>query len=316
MKKPSYITLTNYFKGQASKSDIEWVEIWSRENQAEFYQLKSIWEEFGSLATSYQPDLAEAWKNIDGRTPDDQSLNLYWLPRIAAALLVAVSLVWYWGFKVNTSWGVTSAETLVAGKVMLENTLSDGSLVSISPLSSVQIEEGYGTHHRKVVLGGKAFFEVNNNPQIPFVLEASDAVITVLGTSFLVDDKERELLLIVEEGEVALKIEEKEYRVENGKMAFYDKSNGSVRISEEKDPNYLAWKTGVLHFEDQDINRFARTIEEHYKVQITIDKSQSRRRISSTFNLVTQDIQEVLEIVEATHGFEVKKQGPKSYLIK
>lgn len=64
--------------------------------------------------------------------------------------------------------------------------LSDGSIVSLYPQSSLQYLSKFESNTRDVTLNGNAFFEVAPNPNQPFIVHTKNITTKVLGTSFLI----------------------------------------------------------------------------------------------------------------------------------
>jgi transmembrane sensor len=75
-------------------------------------------------------------------------------------------------------------ETENNGIEPLNLTLSDGSKVSLKKGSKLEVSTDFGEQTRTVFLTGEAFFEVQKDPQHPFLVYAGGVVTKVLGTSF------------------------------------------------------------------------------------------------------------------------------------
>lgn len=65
-------------------------------------------------------------------------------------------------------------------------TLEDGSRITLHPGTSFYYPEHFADTLREVYMDGSAFFEIEPNPQKPFLVYARHIVTRVLGTSFLV----------------------------------------------------------------------------------------------------------------------------------
>ncbi|MGB0521978.1 MAG: FecR family protein [Flammeovirgaceae bacterium] len=315
MEKPDYSILTNYFKGKASSAEVDQVTRWSTENATEFEQLQAIWDKFGSLASTYQPDLTKAWERIDAHTAEDvKRIQLGWVARLAAILVLGIGIVWYWGFYEKDSTTLVQAETTTTGTKKLSKLLTDGSSVVLAPHASMLTREGYGQSNRTIQLKGKAFFDIAENKDLPFHIEVAQSKITVLGTSFLVNDAEEELILVVEEGTVALANDHHNTTVNAGEKAVYHKATGKLKQAANQNANFRALKTGILTFNNADIHAFAQDLENYYQIQLTIDESLAGRRITTTFD--NQALHEVIQIIEATLSVKVESLGANAYLIK
>jgi transmembrane sensor len=85
-----------------------------------------------------------------------------------------------------------STETENNGKEPLSLKLSDGTVVTLKTGSKLQVAKDFGRQTRTVNLTGEAFFEVQKDPQHPFLVYAGGVVTKVLGTSFNVRAYHRE----------------------------------------------------------------------------------------------------------------------------
>lgn len=85
----------------------------------------------------------------------------------------------------------------------LVTTLEDGSTVYLADKACLQYPEHFSTDKREVSLTGNALFEVNGNPERPFLIEAGEIQIEVIGTSFHIKNvKDSPFQLSVQRGKV------------------------------------------------------------------------------------------------------------------
>lgn len=84
--------------------------------------------------------------------------------------------------------------------------LSDGSTVTLKKGSKLQVSNDFNKSSRTVYLSGEAFFEVEKNPEQPFIVHAGGIVTKVLGTSFNVRayEGENKTLVAVHTGRVTV----------------------------------------------------------------------------------------------------------------
>jgi transmembrane sensor len=85
--------------------------------------------------------------------------------------------------------------------------LADGSRVSLSVASRLQILEHFGTRQRVVRLHGNAVFSVVHDTDIPFIVQAAGQSVRVLGTTFAVRayDADSVATIAVREGKVSVR---------------------------------------------------------------------------------------------------------------
>lgn len=295
-EKPSYISLTQYFKGEASEADINKIKAWGEVNKDEFNQLQSIWDKYGSLATSYTPDLSKAWDKIDERTQSSNGTSFRWITRIAAVLVVVIGVGWM----LQSGWLSASSplQTYQATNENLVVDLVDQTSVTLSPGSSLTTEAGFGLENRRVELTGKGFFEVEKDESLPFVVNVGELNVSVLGTSFQVDQSADLIKVIVTEGKVDVRAADNVVVLNKYERAFFDRSASTLIKSDKINENQMAWKSLVLKFSNVTLLEFAEDLEDFYGIDIDVADGLQTRRITAEFN--NQTLSEVFEIVQAT----------------
>lgn len=76
------------------------------------------------------------------------------------------------------------SQTINSGSKDMTFTLSDSTVVTLAPNSTLQYPLSFEGKNRQVYLNGEANFHVKRNEQFPFKVHAKDIVTTVLGTIF------------------------------------------------------------------------------------------------------------------------------------
>lgn len=144
-----------------------------------------------------------------------RSLNWKWM---AAASILLVVLVSY--FTINGKDNKESFVSLIPGTSISKTNsgaapitiaLDDGSLVTLSPSSTVHYAKKFTGDSREIYLEGEAFFEVAKNLGKPFFVYYNTIVTKVLGTSFRINTSS-------ETGDI-------EVSVRTGKVQVYENKN-------------------------------------------------------------------------------------------
>src|SRR5690606_29628552 len=122
--------------------------------------------------------------------------------------------------------------------------LPDGSKVWLNACSELSFPSAFGRASRKVILRGEAYFEVKQQAQQPFFVEANGTMIAVMGTAFNVSayPDEKEVLTTLTDGAVAVSLAKQRVVLEPGEQARADR--GGSHLSKSKiDPEiFVAWK--------------------------------------------------------------------------
>src|ERR1035437_2347567 len=121
--------------------------------------------------TTFNPSVAES--------PSGKSITLSTVFKVAASVLLIIGFSYFgWRYMSQKSVKTNMAETN-------EMILPDGSKVSMNARSKLTYhKKDFGKASRIVSLEGEAYFEVQKNPAVPFIIKLDGAEVKVLGTSF------------------------------------------------------------------------------------------------------------------------------------
>ncbi|MEL7271375.1 MAG: FecR domain-containing protein [Bacteroidota bacterium] len=185
--------------------------------------------------------------------------------------------------------------------------LSDGTIAHLNAGSSLK----YPIHflerkERKVFLVGEAFLEVAKDIERPFLVNANDLDVRVLGTQFNVsaypEDKTTDVVLV--EGSVALsskQMREESILLEPGFKGSLNKEGKSITTKPVITKIYTSWMKGELVFRDVTFENILKKLERHYNVKITNRNLEfSEKRFNANFG--DEPIEKVLEYFKQTYG--------------
>jgi transmembrane sensor len=156
-------------------------------------------------------------------------------------------------------------------------TLPDGSQVWLNAASSIRYPTAFTGAEREVEITGEAYFEIAQNPSMPFKVravnrlgDADPMTIQVLGTHFNVnaysdEDAVRTTLL---EGSVKIKKGHDSGLLKPGQQAQLQPT-GEIRWIPDADVEQaVAWKNGVFEFDGIELAAIMRQISRWYDVQV------------------------------------------------
>lgn len=195
-------------------------------------------------------------------------------------------------------------------KIKIE--LSDGTIVHLNSGTSLKFPTDFVEgSDRKVFLKGEAYFDVTDDDKHPFIVNADEVDIRVLGTMFNISayGEDKELNTVLVEGSVSMYERDNMNGKNNptvltpGKMATWDKRNKSINVNEVDVNNYISWIEGKLVFANTPFSDIIKILERNYNVEI----------INNNLILDTQlyDATFDIETIE-----EVLNSFNKSYAIK
>jgi transmembrane sensor len=266
---------------------------------------------------------------------------------VAAAVILGVSISLLWISRGNYSFNYsnTAKSQEVLNEVQTrpgsrsKMVLPDGSEVWVNASSRLTYDQQFGKTHRNIQLDGEAYFMVEKNENIPFVLQTKNISIRVTGTVFNVrayDNEDRTETALVE-GSVQVQVNthpEKIYKLapsqklivthpaddrETEKIpivrsAFKNSDNAIVALSEV---NYTAsdsllvetaWLYGTLAFNDESFFEVSQKMEKWYDVEIVFESSNLEKiRFSGTFT--KESVKEALEALQYTANFKFRQNG-------
>lgn len=251
-------------------------------------------------------------KHTSSPVSKKKSLLTTWA--VAASLLLAVGLTVVWMYFTSPSlepsilppkkWVTKS--TVNGTKLTFK--LPDGSLVRLNANSSITFPEEFSDSLREVRLDGHAFFEVEKNQSLPFVVKTDLLRVEVLGTSFDVlaypDESKQRVALAT--GEVAVSSEnglrELLYPLE---MLSYSKDKKDLEKQTFDPKKILGWKEGIIHFESTSFSEVFKTLERWYGVEISVHPSiKLNGRFNGRFD--NQSLENVLMGIAYSEGFRFR----------
>ena len=304
--------LAKHFNGEATAEENELVQQWmaaSEENRADFELLQKLWNKSGEQDEIIF-DTEKAWQavhtTIHRVKAPARTISLFTRQAAiaAAAVIVLLGLWWLIGF--------SSTVTVYADTAVKEVKLQDGSDVFLRKGSTLKYPR---TFAREVTLTGEAFFEVKRDTTKRFRINAGKAIIEVLGTSFTVKTSNNKVELTVKTGLVKFTAAGQAHLVPAGDKAMLE---GNVVIQEHNsDPNFNAWQSKQLEFNNTLLPEVARTLSDYYNVNITINKQDAAQlsgaKVTARFN--NQSLQSVLEEISLITSYHINKVSQDHYEI-
>ncbi|MCK5102663.1 MAG: FecR domain-containing protein, partial [Cyclobacteriaceae bacterium] len=273
--------ITKNISGEISVDEGKRLDAWlgqKKENQQIFDSFQATWNEMDRVKGKSSREVDMEWERLEnaidfeastGKTKERSLFgNMY---KYAAVLLFMIVAAFTLYFYLNNN----PQEQLVAELQIQEVELSEGSKVTINSNSKLTYPKKFEKSKRVVALSGEAFFEVAKDPKRPFIINAGEIRVEVLGTSFNVKAHETNdnIEVTVSSGKVAV------YRPENpdervvlikGQKAIFYKSTTKIEASINDNINFNAWKTKQIIFEDTPMPDVVRIINEIYKSDLKL----------------------------------------------
>lgn len=190
--------------------------------------------------------------------------------------------------------------------------LPDGSIVILNSLSSMSYKKKMNGKKREVILEGEAYFDIAKDPQKPFVVKINELSIKVLGTKFNVEAYENENYLTTSlfEGYVSINGDNGDTcKLKPGEKGIYQKDKKTLEIvSDESIENEMLWKSGSLNFNNKPLSEIFKVLEREKNIHFIVNDSIGKISVTARF-IHNETIDEMLDILGQSLGFEVSKQG-------
>ena len=274
---------------------------------AEYEQLKKVYH-LAFIDTSIKQ---KNWQSVVEKVKNDKAVPDYIeLPaeqvltiklqmrtylRYAAMLLVILGV----SFLIKTIV-FDSQQLTISGKDMKPHeayVLADGSKVYLNGNSEISFSKKFGIKERKISLKGEAFFEVQRNKKIPFSIITNKTTTEVLGTSFNVySDLSGKVKVSVVTGVVGFYSDKKEngLKLKAGEQGLFNPELQKIVKDKNVDMNLLAWKTGILYFNETPLTDAFGLLQKQYShVFVFEPKQESIPTITTTID--NQTLEAVLE---------------------
>ena len=321
--------LLRFLLGEANQDEIqhviEWLQL-SKENQKLLDSYEAVWAETGKLTPNpVAVDIPSAWNIMSERIEKFEPKNsiqtislkskFLKISYSAAAILIIFIAIYQLILKPTPTLQIASNFEII------KDTLPDGSLIALNSNTTISYPKKFQKVERRIKLEGEAFFDIERNEEKPFIIEAGNAFVQVLGTKFNVKAYENsEIEVIVTEGLVKLYIIDSEtldsssiFLKAGQKGRISTKENRPIYVSENI-PEELIWMDYTLIFKDTDLKSTFSLLEDHYNVKINVsDNRIFDCRLTTTFT--NNSIDDIIEVIVATFEFEYTKEN-NTYTIK
>ncbi len=188
--------------------------------------------------------------------------------------------------------------------------LSDGTKVYLNSLTTLSYPVQFDSKIREVEITGEAYFEVTKMNGVPFIVNTPQSKIEVLGTSFNVNayGKTGKVITTLVEGRVKVQPGVgvlKGHILEPSEQSVFNSGSGALERNKVNVELYVAWTKGEFIFYNERLEDIMEVLTRWYEADILFENSNVKElKFSGKFNRY-EDIQQILEIIEATEKIEI-----------
>lgn len=152
-------------------------------------------------------------------------------------------------------------------------TLSDGTKVWINSESTLRYPIHF-TKERTVELTGEAYFEVEKNAAIPFIVKVRNNEVKVLGTKFNISAyKSEPMFTTLVEGKVNVRVKSQTLHLKPNEQAEIPIDNSRITVRQVNSTMYSSWATGVFEFENTPLKDIMSQLSRWYNIKIEFTSS-------------------------------------------
>lgn len=307
-------------KNEAGSDDIrqiqEWLEL-SPENPVILTEIVNIWSVTMGKPEYYQPDLTYNWnkliQRINYKSRRKNSLILFTRMAAAAAVLILVFIA---GITMSDRF-VIHPQKITYSKIISPKgnktriILPDSSRVWLNSGSELWYPSDYSAQNREVWMKGECFFQVQKDPDHPFLVHGTKIQVKVYGTVFnFKEDESKELsdvTLLTGNVEVLNLKNQKISDLKPGQQLVCQKGISQILAPENMDA-MTSWVNNILIFKNQPFEEVIRYLEGWYGVDIQLDRSLYYLH-NYTFKVKTESLREVLELISIITPIKYKIEG-------
>ncbi|MFV5690674.1 FecR family protein [Flavobacterium sp. LT1R49] len=188
--------------------------------------------------------------------------------------------------------------------------LSDGTIVHLNSGTTLKYPVRFiAGENRQVFLDGEAFFDVTKDKKHPFIVNADNLNIRVLGTHFNVSSYPEDNLtdVVLVEGSVGLYTANEKFDANKntvlkpGYKGSFNKKDNHIETKPVITYVYTSWMEGRLTFKNMTFNDITKKLERRYNVTIVNqNKKLANEKFYASFG--DEPIEKVLSYFNDVHG--------------
>lgn len=305
-----YEIIIRYLDGSATpeeKKDLmQWLQL-SDKNLNDFIEIRDLWYSCDvALSNDKEVDLAlerlrkHILLSLSHNNKPKKQLSFRW-QSVAAVFLVLLSM----GYAIYTRHTTPQhpAEVRIQNQLITaigskgRFILPDSSIVWLNSGSKLTYPKYFEKDCRKVILEGEAYFQVTEDKNKPFIVNASEIEIEVLGTSFNISNYPAsstiETVLLSGSINANMNATGEKIRLTPNQLLTYRKETGETGIGITSSGYHIDWIKDRLVFDYDRLSDIIISLEGWYAVKIDCPKAfADEQRLS--FTVRGENLEEIL----------------------
>ncbi len=167
---------------------------------------------------------------------------------------------------------------------------------------------------KEIYLGGEVFIEVGPENKKKYSIICGNAIYEIRSGAFNIKTNPDQIIATVSKGSVDfyntnLPKSTQVTLKQNDKATLFKKLD-FIAIETENSNNYLFWKTGILEFNNTELNEVAKTLSEYFEIPVLIENRELKNQsFSATFT--NPEIDDILDKIQLTINCKIAGDGSK-----
>ena len=179
--------------------------------------------------------------------------------------------------------------------------LADGSRVWLNAMTKFRYPTVFKGDKRGVfLLDGEAYFEVNKNKNMPFIVNVDNEQVKVLGTEFNIKayNEERVNRITLVEGSVLVSNQENRASMKPNQQIEINSSSNDLLLKDVNVNLYTAWKDRKLIYRNESLKQIMMDMERQYNLKIFYEDMELQDETYSLSVDLSDDFSDILELIE------------------
>lgn len=190
--------------------------------------------------------------------------------------------------------------------------LPDGSQVWINSASELRFPTRFTGRERVVYASGELYFDVQADAEHPFVVEAGDNRVTVLGTAFNLNayPEEQQVLTTLVRGAVEFRHGNASVRLKPGQQAVLDARTQQLDTRQVNVSLYTSWVNGTFEYKQMPLADIMRQLARWYDIEFIFEAAEFHDHPFTGIARRDQTLAEILGMIAKTTdvAFEISER--------
>jgi ferric-dicitrate binding protein FerR (iron transport regulator) len=201
--------------------------------------------------------------------------------------------------------------------------LNDGTKIYLAENSVLEIPSNFGKANRDVKLLGQAFFDVERNEELPFIINSKGYIVKVLGTKFNVKSYEKEKFVstTLQQGKVEIDLSNltksnNKYILKPNDKFIFNKETSNVEFKQFNESVKVNYNKCEIKFVNKKFKDIVEDLSTFFNVKVDNKYPElNNERFSGRFKTY-DDFDEILNTLSQVTEFKLTKKKGKFLITK